>query len=229
MKMLFGTEDDDDVNSLLSFLVTNSPDLKTIVLEGLRALKAKKQASTPSSPDPADFTKPTDASNSPTQTSMVPSQTRSFEIPSILPVLQLPMMNGIFLRPQSAMSVYDANARAIGLTIERVSRGDCPSPFYIAAHPVLPQPPEGHPKQAPSSLVNLHNVPPDLIPTPSQQMYYHHPFFDLIPIPWFRERVISLLALEPMAFDRFELKADILIGGMRCWKSRARASGQPWD
>ncbi|KAF2648739.1 hypothetical protein K491DRAFT_684457 [Lophiostoma macrostomum CBS 122681] len=227
LKKIFETDDNNDVENLLSFLVTNSPDLKSIVLEGLRALKAK-QPITPASPDP------TDPSTSPKQTSMIPSfsslkpsATRSLEIPAILPVLPLPMMNGIFLRPQSAMSVYDANARAIGLTLELVSKRDCQSPFYTAAHPILPQPPEGHPSSSP--LINLHDLPPDLIPTPSQHMYWHHPFFDLIPIPWFRERVISLAALDPLAFDKFELKADILIGGMRCWQSRGHASGQPWD
>ncbi|KAF2116444.1 hypothetical protein BDV96DRAFT_599162 [Lophiotrema nucula] len=132
-------------------------------------------------------------------------------IPSISNI----MTNGVFLRHQKFAEVIAENSRLIGLTMEQMVRPYCPSPWYTPLPTI---------QDVPTST-----VPPDLHPTPSQRRLPHHPFFDLIPIPWFRERVIALMAIDPPVFDRFDLKKDILRGGMVCWKSRARDSGQPWD
>lgn len=213
IKSILDLEDEGDAEDLLEFVVTHQPDLRTIILTGLRTLKSKRDESIAH-----DCSAPTPSKN------LSPSPDNRWDVlrlslehtPPVLPMVPSPFVNGIFLRHQAAREVYYQNARAIGLTWEQITQHTCPSPFHV-----------------PLSIIPISTppttVPPDLHPTPSQLAHPHHPFLDLIPFPWFRHRAIALAALDPSAYDPWELKKDILDGGLKCWKSRARSAGQPWD
>ncbi|KAF2678298.1 hypothetical protein K458DRAFT_317271 [Lentithecium fluviatile CBS 122367] len=115
------------------------------------------------------------------------------------------------------MEVFRHNSEKIGVKFEELTRSTCQSPWYSPF------------TSLPSNLVPFDTVPPDLYPTPAQRRLPHHPFIDLLPFLWIRERAITLDRLDPPAFDRCELKADILNNGMICWKPRAGREGLPWD
>ncbi|KAF2114350.1 hypothetical protein BDV96DRAFT_647058 [Lophiotrema nucula] len=57
----------------------------------------------------------------------------------------------------------------------------------------------------------------DLAPTPLQRSHPHSMYLDMIPFPVFRDRVITLLAMNPPAFDESELKRDIEDDGLMVW------------
>ncbi|KAF2803602.1 uncharacterized protein BDZ99DRAFT_576080 [Mytilinidion resinicola] len=61
------------------------------------------------------------------------------------------------------------------------------------------------------------SVMSDLAPTPLQRSYPHGMYLDLIPFPVFRDRVITMLSMDPPAFDESELKHDIEADGLLVW------------
>ncbi|KAF2789394.1 hypothetical protein K505DRAFT_420514 [Melanomma pulvis-pyrius CBS 109.77] len=207
VKHVLEQEPGDDVDGLMDFAITKQLDLKTIILAGLKALAPQKGSSVVCQiVDPGPGRSPS------SQTSHQPV----FPSPDVVPFLPSPLGNGISLRRQALREVYYQNAQAIGLSLEDIMLPGCSSPFSA-------------PLSTPLTSIPASSVPPDLRPTPSQLQFSHHAFIDLIPFPWFRDRVIVLSSLDPPAFDRAELKLDILNGGLVCWKSRARGAGQPWD
>lgn len=60
-------------------------------------------------------------------------------------------------------------------------------------------------------------VMPDLAPSPLQRSHPHEMYIDMIPFPVFRDRVITLLSMDPPAFDESELKRDIEAEGLLVW------------
>jgi hypothetical protein len=55
-------------------------------------------------------------------------------------------------------------------------------------------------------------------------------FTDFVPPTLgFRERAITLASMDPPAYNRSELKRDILRGGLVVWRSRGKEEGLPWD
>ncbi|KAL8297741.1 hypothetical protein RB600_002658 [Gaeumannomyces tritici] len=78
----------------------------------------------------------------------------------------------------------------------------------------------------------------DLRPTPAQLAVPHHPCFDLVPWPEFRELALRAIAGTPPAFDEEDLCLDVLNDGLICWGGTAaggasslhgRGQGSPWD
>ncbi|KAF2497831.1 hypothetical protein BU16DRAFT_616406 [Lophium mytilinum] len=61
------------------------------------------------------------------------------------------------------------------------------------------------------------SVMSDLAPTPLQRSHPHEMFLDLIPFPVFRDRVITMLSMDPPAFNERELKQDIEADGLLVW------------
>lgn len=203
LKSILQSQDGDDIEGLKNFAVAAQLDLKTIVLAGLQTLQSSVGSSI--------FLETINSRHM-----INPQSQLSQKLSSPVPFLPSPLSNGIFLRQQAVHEIYDQNARSIGLSLEQIMSPDCASPFNTSF--LNPYRPTG-----------ATPIPPDLYPTPSQTHFTHHPFIDLIPFPWFRDRVIALGSLDPPAFSRAGLKVDILNGGLTCWKSRARCMGQPWD
>jgi hypothetical protein len=57
----------------------------------------------------------------------------------------------------------------------------------------------------------------DLSPTPLQRSQAHGMYLDVVPFPVFRDRTITLLSMDPPAFDEKELKRDMEDGGLMVW------------
>ncbi|KAL3459222.1 hypothetical protein BJX64DRAFT_265242 [Aspergillus heterothallicus] len=125
------------------------------------------------------------------------------------------------------------NATLIGISLEEFFSYNCMSlcsPFYRRT--TSSADPHGLLCDATSSYPLL---PAHLQPTLPQILIPHHPLFDLIPIPRLRSRAIILSATVPHLVDMFELKADIVEGGLLCLgtgnevASRGNDSSQPWE
>ncbi|KAF4126655.1 protein of unknown function (DUF3425) [Geosmithia morbida] len=58
----------------------------------------------------------------------------------------------------------------------------------------------------------------DLRPTAIQQTVTHHPLFDLLPWPEFRNAVITALYSNPPHVDADDLILDLWHDGIRCWR-----------
>jgi hypothetical protein len=197
-----------DTDALLQFALKENPHIGKIVLTGLRALKLESDlASGSGAPCPSQV-----AQSSVWLESWLKMPHHRQLLPDIL-------ADTILFRQQPMLDVFHYNCQKIGLRLEDLARtgSTTQSPWYSPFASI------------PSSLVPLDTIPPDLYPTPAQRSFPHHPFLDLIPFPWFRERTITLDSLDPPPFDRLELKQDIISNGMICWKSRAGSEGLPWD
>lgn len=90
-----------------------------------------------------------------------------------------------------------ANARVIGISKTQLLDSDAQSPFHSTA--------------ANTSYAHL---PAGLQPTSIQQQYPHHPFFDCIPLPGFRDRAILAGATKPPLLNRFVICFDMFAGGL---------------
>lgn len=207
LKHLLKDDDAPDLDELVEFALQEKPDLNKILIAGLRMLKLEKET-----------TVTLEIKRRP-----VSWATGNWQIltnnnpPATIYPLPNPSTDGIFLSRQSQIEVVFYNSMKIGLPIEELMSPTCQSPWYAPFSPI------------PSSAITLERVPPDLIPTPAQLRYPHHPFIDTIPFPWFRERAITLASMDPPAYDRSELKRDILRGGLIVWRSRGKEEGLPWD
>ncbi|PVH93591.1 hypothetical protein DM02DRAFT_603799 [Periconia macrospinosa] len=209
---LLSADAENDAESLMRFALREQFDVSKVLLAGLRALKAESERTSI-----APLTRDNGVDWRP---ELWPSSSSSFNNLSTH-ILPDPLMNGILLRRQAPLEVFYHNCRQIGLAFEEMALPTCRSPWY--------SPPLHGPQHNNTQILHLDSVPPDLKPTPAQLTIAHHPFWDTIPFPWIRERIITLSALEPPPFQWHELKADILRGGMVCWRSRAREEGVPWD
>ena len=194
----------DNVDEWKKFVFSEQLDIKSIMLAGLESLR-------PQGDGLSDLRTSHSEHFRESRTPLL--KHLPFVTGSIVPDFPDTQYNAISLRRQPSYEIYDQNARKIGLSLEEIRRPECLSPF-----------------NAPITALDVgDSIPPDLRPTLSQTHNAHHPFIDLIPFPWFRDRVITLSSLNPPAIDRFQLKRDILNEGLICWKSRARSAGQPWD
>ncbi|KAF1977636.1 hypothetical protein BU23DRAFT_500572 [Bimuria novae-zelandiae CBS 107.79] len=207
LKNLFKDDDSPDLDELVNFALQEKPDMSKILIAGLRVLKLEKETTLTLEKKRRSVSWAT--GNWKTLTSNNP--------PSAIYPLPNPTLDGIFLSRQSQIEVIFYNCMKIGLSIEEMMTPTCQSPWYS---PLL---------MPPSSTIALQRVPPDLYPTLAQLRYPHHPFIDTVPLPWFRERAITLASMDPPAYNRSELKRDILIGGMVVWRSRGKEEGLPWD
>ncbi|KAL2809827.1 hypothetical protein BJX63DRAFT_403882 [Aspergillus granulosus] len=125
------------------------------------------------------------------------------------------------------------NASLIGISIEEFFSYNCMSlcsPFYRQTTSST------DPQALLSDVAASYPlVPAHLRPTLPQILIPHHPLFDLVPIPVLRSRAIILSAAIPHLVDMFELKGDIVEGGLLClgsgrdMASRGGGSGQPWE
>jgi hypothetical protein len=206
LKSLLKVENREDADVLLRFALKEKPDIGTIVLAGLQTLKLESDlASSSKGACEVGVTQPL------LWPELVVKTAHYVQlIPDVL-------ADGILLQHQPMLDVLHHNCQKIGLRLEDLKQHTCQSPWY-SPFPSFP-----------STLVPLDTIPPDLYPTPAQRRFPHHPFIDLIPLPWLRERAITLDSLDPPPFDRFELKQDVFNSGMICWKSRAGTEGLPWD
>jgi hypothetical protein len=213
-----------DKDELLEFARREKPNIGIIILAGLRALKLESEAElVPHDHGQNSVARPLVRAERYPQDSVLRLGTHFKDVHGWLdtpnmPTIPDPLRDGILFRRQPILDVLYQNCVKIGLRLEDLMQYTCPSPWY-SPFPSLP-----------SSLVPIESVPPDLYPTPAQRRIPHHPFIDLIPFPWLRERAVTLGALDPPPFDRFELKQDVISNGMICWKSSTAGNeGLPWD
>ncbi|KAL4815800.1 hypothetical protein BDW67DRAFT_163651 [Aspergillus spinulosporus] len=126
------------------------------------------------------------------------------------------------------------NALSIGITIDELFTYNCMtlcSPFY------RPATPSTDPKSLLASVLSANpSIPIHLRPTLPQILIPHHPVFDLIPLPALRTRAIVLSAAGTNLVNMFELKRDIIEGGLICWglddcehDKERKGQGQPWE
>ncbi|KAL3494139.1 hypothetical protein BJX62DRAFT_198606 [Aspergillus germanicus] len=132
-----------------------------------------------------------------------------------------------------------SNASALGISIEEFFSYNCMSlcsPFYRQTTSTSVDP-----TTLLSSVMSAHPaLPAHLRPTLPQILIPHHPVFDLVPIPILRSRAIILSVTLPHLVDMFELKGDIVEGGLLCLGTAAgrdgakvigggTSTGQPWE
>lgn len=207
LKRLLEGDDAPDLDQLVEFALQEKPDMKKILIAGLRVLKAEKETALT-----------LERRRRPVSWATGGWQTlTSNNAPGAIYPPPNPSIDGIFMSRQSQVEVVFYNCMKIGVSIEELMKKDCQSPWYSQW------------SVAGQSAMTLERVPPDLIPTPAQMRYPHHPFIDTIPFPWFRERALILASMDPPAYNRQELKRDILRGGMVVWRSRRKEEGLPWD
>jgi hypothetical protein len=140
-----------------------------------------------------------------------------------------PYQNAILFSQVTILNICAQNANCLGMAPEDFISDNCLSlcsPFY---RPVSAS-------DDPVTLlaaVSKPFTPTFLQPTLSQILFPHHPIFDLIPIPGFRERAIMLATTSPALLNSLELKQDIMCGGLVCWGTKHGSNhggkGQPWD
>jgi hypothetical protein len=141
------------------------------------------------------------------------------------PGLPSPQQNHIRINHVSFIAACLANLSQLGVSSKAASLDDCESPFF---RPALSR--EIHEGMSSAIQTTFGHLKPDLQPRAAQISFNHHPYIDVLPLPDFRERVITLLSLPLPCFDEEELCSDLLNDGLICWGSNAGAgSGAPWD
>lgn len=150
--------------------------------------------------------------------------------------LPSPRLNCIQFYQTTFLMATIHNARSMGFIVEEedVTMSHClgSSPFY---RPVTPA---DDPRKLLEAITRP-STPAHLRPTLAQVLYPHPAFMDLIPIPAFRARAITLAATRPQAFGLWDLKKDMVLEeGLVPWSSvgssprsaRVRGGkGQPWE
>lgn len=170
------------------------------------------------------------ASTSKSASACTPQFSRQRHSPHITSSMYLadPYKNRLQPSKTTLLSACLYNASTMGINIEEFFSYNCMSlcsPFYRqAASSTEPQ------KLLSEVSASYPLVPANLRPTLPQILIPHHPLFDLVPIPNLRSRAIILSAAAPHLVNMFELKGDILEGGLLCLGSRGGSgSGQPWE
>ncbi|KIA75562.1 hypothetical protein HK57_00665 [Aspergillus ustus] len=196
-------------------------------------IESPYQLSIPSTSDPASaYTYTTAETNNNNQDSRLafrPTASRSTLL------LADPQKNYLQTPKTNLISACLHNASLIGISLEEFFSYNCMSlcsPFYRQTNS----------STDPQALLvdvtaSVPFAPAHLRPTLPQILIPHHPLFDLVPIPRLRSRAIILSASVPHLVDMFELKADIVEGGLLCLGSRndvalkpdGSGSGQPWE
>jgi Domain of unknown function (DUF3425) len=123
------------------------------------------------------------------------------------------------------------NAQSMGFHVQDVIMPQC----IHSSHFYRPLTPADDPKKLLAAVTNP-STPAHLKPTLPQLLYPHPAFMDLIPIPAFRARAITLSATQPHLINIRELKKDMTVeNGLSYWSSDASSGavrggqGQPWD
>lgn len=173
-----------------------------------------------------------------TDHSPITSSTQSTTTSTVSPVLGEPSSspNTICLTENRThlLTACMHNAFSIGITIDEFFTYNCMSlcsPFY------RPATPSTDPRSLLASVLNVNpSIPTHLRPTLPQILIPHHPIFDLIPLPSLRTRAIVLSAAGTNLVNMFELKRDIIEGGLICWAvndcepdRQRKGRGQPWE
>ena len=142
-----------------------------------------------------------------------------------------PRMNSIQFSQTKIFLACIQNAQSMGFLVQDAIMPQClaTSPFHRTVTPA------DDPKKL-LAVLTTSSTPVHLKPTLPQVLYPHPAFMDLIPIPVFRARAITLAATQPQLFDIWELKKDIFVeDGLVHWSSRSSGAssggeqGQPWD
>ena len=144
-------------------------------------------------------------------------------------VLPDPYTNSIRHNQNSMLNAALHNARAIGISLHNLLTSKPSSPFYRPINAA----------DDPTALLaaaRRPSFPENLQPTLPQILYPHHAFLDLLPFPVLRARAIALAGRNPQIYDSWDLKKDIMLGGLLCWRPErcsdgvgSGSSGQPWD
>lgn len=106
--------------------------------------------------------------------------------------------SGQSAEPRRYFEGLSENARALGISKTDLLQSDAESPFHSIV----------------SATSDHSHLPVSLQPTIIQHRYSHHPFFDCIPIPSFRDRVILAAATKPPLVNRFVICFDMFAGGL---------------
>lgn len=151
------------------------------------------------------------------------------EVQEDIMVLPDPYTNSIRHNQNSMLNAALHNARAIGISLHNLLTSKPSSPFYRSINAA------DDPK-ALLAAARSPSFPENLQPTLPQILYPHHAFLDLLPFPVLRARAIALAGRNPQIYDSWDLKKDIMLGGLLCWRSErcsdgvgSGPSGQPWD
>ncbi|CEL11035.1 hypothetical protein ASPCAL14142 [Aspergillus calidoustus] len=156
-------------------------------------------------------------------------------------LLSNPYKNALQTPKTNLITACLSNASALGISIEEFFSYNCMSlcsPFYRQTTSASVDP-----TTLLSSVTSCYPaLPAHLKPTLPQILIPHHPLFDLVPIPILRSRAIILSVTLPHLVDMFELKGDIVEGGLLCLGSGAgrdgakvigngsgSVTGQPWE
>ncbi|KAH6679797.1 hypothetical protein B0J14DRAFT_559100 [Halenospora varia] len=135
-----------------------------------------------------------------------------------------PLGRTLTLQKTSTMEAYLIVASSLKMHIPDLFFETCQSPFYSPNNATM---------ENTDSLIMSYvgKVAPDLQPTPAQLIYPHHPWLDLVPFPMLRERALVFSAMDPPAFDLYDLKMDICMNnGMFCWRNAGKiGDGHAWD
>lgn len=210
MRRLLQLDDTPETFQLLTMAIARGLPMKDILVAGLRSLNLSNTTAPVAHPAPLRSPRPR----------QLPLQ---FSLPD-------PVKNNLVTLQQSQMDAYVANALQIGLNASSMLYAETQSPFYRPQAQFTK-----NPAYVSGVIAEYAHIPPDLRPTPAQVIHKHHPWLDLFPFPAFRSRGLQLSLTDPPAFDRWELKKDILKGGIVCWRSKdsdgvnSNGTGQPWD
>ncbi|KAM0247769.1 hypothetical protein ACHAQJ_009702 [Trichoderma viride] len=139
-----------------------------------------------------------------------------------IPALPDVYTNHLSLRHMNIFRAFFSNAVALHFPVEKLIGSNSLSPFYRQ---------EANTTEALQNIMDImpNTLPQDLKPTPPQITYGHSPFLDLLPFPTLRARAIIFSACTPPIVDLVELKNDIIDGGLVCWLTSQKGSGQLWD
>lgn len=162
--------------------------------------------------------------------------------------LPCPYANHLNLQRLNLYAACLQNALLIGVPLELAQIDGLVSPFYEDTNMVEPLSRFGgtmvrrlptttitessaiESRSQTYSLKPFESIKPDLRPTTVQQSHPHELYIDLIPFPIFRDRIITLLAMTPPAFDEMELKRDLHSDGLQVWgNASGKCSGVSWD
>ncbi|OAG02409.1 uncharacterized protein CC84DRAFT_1179318 [Paraphaeosphaeria sporulosa] len=176
-----------------------------------------------------------------TTTLSLPCSPRSIQPPNPDHTPSLPSLykNHLTIRKLSFYAARIQNALHLGLPTFLAQKDNDISPWYwhtqfsllITSSSTSPTNPS---RSAPATFSNYGFAPtrpircqpcfnmsasvsPDLSPTPLQRSHAHGMYLDVVPFPVFRDRAITLLAMQPPAFEEAELKRDMEDGGLVVW------------
>lgn len=165
------------------------------------------------------------------------SQEQGVPLSSESPPLPSPYKNHLSVQKLSFLAARIQNALYLGLPAFLAQKEDDISPWYwhtqfallISQEAFTELDPPLHtmqtsykfavqrPVRRTPCFIMSETIIPDLTPTLLQRSHPHGMFLDMIPFPIFRDRAITLLSMDPPAFDEAELKRDIENEGLVVW------------